>query len=101
MNKHNKLLELANAMISGNVNLIDGCREMVEISRIPDYSEDSIFIIFVGVDSETDDIPRGHVRKAFAEEALKKLDNEADEYIQRVKPEIIKACEDLIKKYSH
>ena len=96
----NKLLQTAQSMINGHINLIAGCRILTELRSQLDSADDRIFNCFQAVDSETDHIPIGDIREHYNQKFLEKADSELDDYLVKVQPAIIDACENLVKKYS-
>lgn len=95
-----KIIEIANKMLKGEINLAKGSREIVSLKNKIEDSENNIFNTFIMVDSDTDHIPLDqHVRKIWNKNALKELDKELDEYIQDMKLSIITGCKNLIKYY--
>lgn len=95
-----KIIAIATSMISGEKNLIEGCRILTGLRFEIDNPDDDAFIVFRGVDSETDGYPLGKVRDGYNTEYLRRLDCDMDRYLEKAKPDIIEACEEIIIKFS-
>lgn len=94
-----KFIALLKQIILGSINIIEGSRQIVSLHVEQQVENDLDFLTIVGFASETDEFPLGDVRKRYNADYLKKLDNELEEYLAIAKPSIIKACENLLKKY--
>ena len=57
------------------------------------------FMAFVAIDSETDDLPIGDVRKYWSKEALDKLDPEIKKAEEWAKNFGLKECESLVRRF--
>ncbi len=94
--KRCELRELANKLINNDIDVIDGCRHIVDIFNQIDFPESDTYFYFVGIVSQTDDIPRGTYRDLCAPLFLKKKDEEATDFIRQIKSNLIKNCYELI-----
>lgn len=93
-----ELIEIAQKMIYGEVDLIEGCRKIIKYRyKIEDSNE--VFLPFIGLDSETDDLPCGNEKKFMEAEALARKDKEKEAYLAIAKPSIIKSCQHLIDAF--
>ncbi|AFZ00772.1 hypothetical protein [Calothrix sp. PCC 6303] len=91
-----KIIEVATKIINDDIDLLYGCRTLVNLER---YLEDSPneFLILRGIDSETDIFPIDQTeRKQWNPDKLLELDKEKSEYIALVKNQIIEACKTII-----
>lgn len=96
-----KLVKLATSMINGDVNLVEGSREINRLRFNTDNPEDDIFDTVILTVSDTDDIPLGeNVRKNFGPDYLKKADERLNGYLDRMKPGILEGCRKIIKRFS-
>lgn len=100
---NNKLIELTQKIYKNQINIIQGCREVVKFlawhEELIDHN-DELFLIFRAIDSDTDDYPiLESERRLWNQEALKKLDLEVNKYIDSVKPSVYKKCQEIIDKY--
>jgi hypothetical protein len=82
-----KIVEIARRILDGSMSIIAGSRQLRAFcgghGRIDEFDPD--FLTFVGIDSETDDLPVGESRHHWAAQALAKKDVE------------IARCEDLYR----
>lgn len=73
-----KIVEIARGILDGSIGIIAGSRQLRAFcgghGRIDEF--DPNFLTFVGIDSETDDLPVGESRRHWAAEALAKKDVE-------------------------
>lgn len=98
--KRKEIVKVASAMISGQIDLITGCRMLSKLRFEVESENSDIFNIFRAVDSETDHIPLGKAREKCDKDSLFKIDKEVEEYILSINDEIISSCIKLIEKYS-
>jgi hypothetical protein len=93
------LLNIANAALNGEIGPVEAARSFTNyVGR--DQSLDKLLVIFIGVDSETDNLPLGDVRRLWNVDALKQKDNDiaAAELLYRNK--INQACQKLVDTLS-
>lgn len=72
-----RILKLAKNMLQGECTYIEGSREIVQLlekARIDCYEKP--FITFVGIDSETDNVPFGWLRDTWQAQARARLEPE-------------------------
>lgn len=94
------MLMTARAMLNRELGLIEGCRRIDSLRFGTPNPEDELFDTFRGVASETDHLPLGEVRDHASEAHLVRADQEASEYLERMSPRILSACESLIRSLS-
>jgi hypothetical protein len=90
-----QLLARANAFLVGQVEPIETARSLAGF-RGRDKHLDEILVTFVGVDSETDALPLGDVRKLWNAEALKRQDIEIAKAELWCREMISGACRNLV-----
>lgn len=96
-----KIIEIANKMLKGEINLAKGSREIVSLKNKIEDSENDIFNTFILVDSDTDHIPLDEdIRKRWNQESLKELDKELDQYIFDMRKKILESCKELIRYFN-
>ena len=96
-----KIAKLAKSILEEKVNLIEASREINRLKSYIKNPDDTIFDTFLLTVSDTDHIPIGEkVRKNYSVYYLRKIDKDLEEYLADMKSGIIKACKELIKKYS-
>lgn len=96
-----QVVETAQAMLDGQLDFLAGSRRLAALRHEVDVAgSDADFLVFVGIDSETDALPLGEVRRHWSPEALAKLESEiqnAEEWAARVGRS---ACQLLIARFS-
>lgn len=100
-NKRKELIGIANSMLNGEANLIEGVRKICLLRHQLKDPEDDVFIPIRAIDSETDHFPLGQLRNLCANEYLEKIDSEMQSYLEAAKEDIFSACRDIIRVYSH
>lgn len=97
-----RILELAKAMIDGDIGIIEGCSKICyERGGLHESLLQSDEIMpFVSFESELHSFPIGEARKHWNPQALKSIDVKLSEIIRSAQPEIIEACHTLVKKWS-
>ena len=95
-----RAIELARELIAGELGIIEGCRELSSLRHAfgDPFAED--FLPFVAIDSETDDLPIGPVRREWNAEALARKDIEIARCEAIYKSQAIEACKRLITRLS-
>jgi hypothetical protein len=91
-------LEVARRMLDGKISLIEGCRNVVQLSRDAEIPPSEALDTFIAVESETDDYPVGSVRSEYAPQLLERLDTQVSRYLTEERPGIIKACREIIRE---
>ncbi len=99
-NAKNILVLTAKDMLAGNVDLITGCRKICNLRhQVETFTNDPLFLLFRGIESETDHFPIGKVREHCDPDYLNKIDNEKNEYLMETKEFIFQECKKIIEKY--
>jgi hypothetical protein len=94
-----QIVELAASMIKGEIGIIDGSRQMVPLCHSigeecePDFNE------FIYIDSETDHLPVGKVRKFWASDSLIKKDEQIKKAEDIYREGALNACRSLIRRF--
>jgi hypothetical protein len=83
-------------MLSGQLDLIKGCRIVVSNHRLLDIADDPAIIALVGIESETDDFPDEFDN--WETEAAKRVLAEKSRYLERVKDVLLESCAEIIRK---
>lgn len=98
--QHHEIVRVARRIVDGSVGVIAGAREMTRVHfRSHSKERDEDFIVFVGIDSETDDLPVGEVRKHWSAEALLRKDVEIKAAEDLYRPRALEAARNLIQRY--
>jgi len=58
----------------------------------------SSYLVLLGLDSDTDHLPKGSVRDFWNEDALIKIDLESKDYERSYRDDFLKACDSLLLK---
>lgn len=98
--KRKELVSLANSMLAGEVNLIEGIRKICSLRFSIGDPENDVFITFRAIDSETDHYPLGAMRDGCADDYLRRMDIEMKSYLEEARQDILDACRDIIRIYS-
>ena len=94
-----KIVSTARAILSGEVGIIAGSRELWSLSYQTGYDRDEDFITFAGIDSETDHLPVDAERENWDKEALKRKDIEIAEYEEFHKDHALRACKRIMERF--
>ena len=94
-----ELVETAELLIAGKLDLVRGCRTLNRLSRSVEPFNSSIFNPIIGFDSETDDYPLDEVRDSYEKKYLEKLDKEVLEYSDRARSSILNCCKLIVAEY--
>jgi hypothetical protein len=100
--KEQKVTQIARDILDGRVGIIDGAREIRRFcgghlgfdERDPDLN------IFVGIDSETDDLPIGNVRQYWAPDALAQKDVDIARCEGMYRKAALRAASHLITRFT-
>ena len=88
-----KARELAQAVLDGRMTVLEGARALVSLAHtdaVPDVEDRRLII---AVESETDDLPLGEVRKLWAADALKEKDVEIAHAETLYRDHFLQACQ--------
>lgn len=94
-----KIVATAQRILSGELNIVAGARQLASLRFDVGAEHDSDFIFLVGVDSETDHFPVGEVRSRWSTDALREKDGELQAYEASVRERTFQVCRSLIQKY--
>ena len=92
-----KIVRVAEAMIEGKMQLIQGCRDLCGFLSLTLEPERDVFLAIIAIESETDHFPLGDVRRECAPDYLKRMDGEMDRSIEDARVDILCACHELIQ----
>jgi hypothetical protein len=100
--KEQKVAQIARAILAGRIGVIEGAREIRRFcgghlgfdDRDPDLNT------FVAIDSETDDLPIGDVRRYWAPDALAQKDAEIARCEAVYREAALKAASHLITRFT-
>ena len=94
-------LDAATAVLEGSLGVIEGCRRLRELGDdlVPDSRDDTDFVIFIAVDSETDALPTGTARELWDPAALAREDREIQRAEAMYRESVMSACQRVIKRF--
>ena len=87
-------------MLNEELDLVEGCRLLTELSCWFPESEKDLFAEFILHECETQVFPIGREREMWNPLALAEKDKEKDEYIREVKSSLFEACRQIVEHYS-
>jgi hypothetical protein len=93
------MVSVARGILNGAIGIVAGAREIASMrfGSTAEYDED--VLVFVGIDSESDHLPVGDVRRHWSPEALRAKDAELRTYEAHVKKSAFRACDCIIARY--
>jgi len=95
------MVRVAHGILDGSIGIVAGARQLTRL-RLPSRAERfSDVLVFVGIDSETDHLPLGEVRRLWNPAALKVKDAELAAYEVKVRERAFEACRALIKRFEN
>ena len=94
---HEEIVGIANAMLNGQIHLLEGVRRICDLGAQTDIANNPIFMQFQAIDSETDHIPMGQIRERCAAEYLRRSDQETINYLKEAKGTILQASLKIIE----
>jgi len=92
-----QVLSLARQLLAGKLSVIAAARGLSALRCDFDPDLQTELRTFVGIDSETDDLPIGEVRKYWSREALERKDREIAECERIFRDNAIEAAIELIR----
>lgn len=93
--KIDELRNIAEKLIKGEIYFIEAIREIKDRINLIKLTDEEKKLL-IAIDSDTDDIPAGEVRKRWNKEALEKIDIELNNYMKEIKPDLIKICKKIL-----
>ena len=98
--QHQEIVRIARRILDGSVGIIAGAREMMEVRFLSHSKEkEEDYLVFLGIDSETDHLPVGEVRKHWSAHALAEKDIEIKEAEDFFRESAYTAARRLVQKY--
>ncbi len=94
-----RIADKARQVLSGDVGIVEGSRQLVQLAGRLDERDDVLFAPIVAVESETEDIPFGETRLHWSEESLRRKDEAVAAYLNEIRAEILKVCRELVQRY--
>ncbi|HXD01538.1 MAG TPA: hypothetical protein VN048_19540 [Verrucomicrobiae bacterium] len=97
--RRREMVRVAREILNGRIGIVAGARQMTGLRFPSKLEKDEAMLVFVGIDSESDHLPLGDVRRHWDEEVLKTKDEELRRFELSMKEQAFRACENLIAKY--
>jgi hypothetical protein len=98
--RRQELVELASAMLAGNVNLIEGVRRICALRFSIEDPENEVFLPIRAIESETDMFPLGTMRASCSPDYLRRADGEMQTYLVEARGDILQACREIVETFS-
>ena len=83
---------MAQAVLDGRTTVLEAVRELVSLAHTDAIADVEDRRLIIGIESETDDLPVGEVRKLWAPYALKMKDVEIARCEELYRPRFLEAC---------
>ena len=97
-----KVASLAAKILKKEMSMIEGAKEIVSLCDGLDVDEDDKDILaFVLIESETDDLPIGKVRRFWAKDALAEKEPDVQEAEQWAQGVGVDACKNLVERFGN
>lgn len=94
--RRQEIVELANLMLFGDINLIEGTRRICALRFAIDDPENEVFLPLRAIESETDAFPLGAMRSNCSAEYLKRADSDLESYLVDARDDILQACREIV-----
>jgi hypothetical protein len=91
--------ETAASMLAGAISYLEGARVIADLGWKADIRDDPDIIPFVGLESETDDLPLGNVQLLWSAEALRGLRPKIEQYEMSAKQDLAEHCQRLVQRF--
>lgn len=98
--KRAELIAVANAMLDGKMDLIEGVRKISSLRFAVGDPDNDVFMPIRAIESETDHFPLGEVRSRCAADYLRQSDAEMQRYLADARQDILDACKEIIRVFS-
>jgi hypothetical protein len=95
-----ELVRIAKHILSGELGVIEGSRQMNSASAGKDQWYDEPLIVFMSVSSQTDHLPIGDVRKQFTAEALVEKEKQLKDAEDFFRNSVFEACRKVVAEFS-
>jgi hypothetical protein len=95
-----KACEIASDVVNGSVRPLLGARMLIGyLHRLENEIDRDVYLLVLGVDSESDALPIGPERQYWTPDALADKDRKADEYEAKVRVDILEAATYIMKRF--
>ena len=97
--KKSRAKEVAQAVLSGRIGMLDACRELARLGDTPGVMSEEIHIVFLGSHSETDHLPLGAVRDLWDPQVLLEKDRQIAEMEAHWRDRVLAACWNILDQH--
>ena len=98
--KRRELVSVANSVLAGRLNPIEGIRQICALRFAVDDPENEAFLAARGIDSETDTFPLGSRREICSSAYLNRMDGVMRSYLADAHRDIDQACREIVRAFS-
>lgn len=91
-----EIVEICRRLKSRSINPLEGVRRICALRLETSDPDGALFVVFRGIESETDEFPLGAARARWSASELSKLDTELNEYIEQNRKVLDEGCDELI-----
>lgn len=95
-----KVIATCNEMLDGSLHLVDGVRRLSSLSDDETRRSQPAFLVIRAIESDADAFPIGASRAQCAPDYLKEADAELEQYLDRVRGELLAACREIVQSYA-
>jgi hypothetical protein len=96
-----EVVDVSRSILDGKLALTEGARLLAELRSRVRAEEDKDFLVFMGIDSQTDHFPLGEVRARWDPAALARYDAERHSAESDFRQSAEEACRNLVRKYAN
>lgn len=96
--RRQEAIDIASAIIKGTLHPLEGCRRLVRLKDDIGLGDEDCFNQIRATESETDHLPLGDLKLECSASYLERVEREEREYLESALGDIVKACEEIIKK---
>lgn len=94
---HRRAKEAAQAVLDGRITVLEAVRALVSLAHTDAIADVEDRKLIIGIESETDQLPVGEVRKLWASYALKEKDVEIARAEELYRADFLETCRRIVK----
>jgi hypothetical protein len=94
---HRRAKEVAQSVLDGRITVLEAARALVSLAHTDAIADIEDRKLIIGIESETDQLPVGEVRKLWASYALKEKDAEIVRAEELYKADFLEACRRIVR----
>ncbi|MBD2705788.1 hypothetical protein IC229_34635 [Spirosoma sp. BT702] len=95
---YEEVISVAKSILDGQIGVISGSRALTGLSHKFDETKRDDFILFIGIDSDSDNLAIGPEREYWSKEQLAKQDIEIEIVEAYYREDVYNTCTDLIRQ---